>query len=187
MNVFLERARAEHSCFIDVESPRSRPGAGRPSTLEAVALCRSAAGDAPGGAALLAGLAPLVALCRAPAPPPAVEAGAWVDALAAAAAAAPPPPRGLRRCDVCATTQAAPHRMRAHVAGRRHCATVAARLRAADPETFARGPGGDGAAAARALAAHSAAVLAATVPEPADLALADLADALPPPPPKPPR
>ena len=106
-----EAVAAHASRLLDALHPGA--GAGRPSTLEAVALCRSAAGDAPGGAALLAGLAPLVALCRAPAPPPAVEAGAWVDALAAAAAAAPPPPRGLRRCDVCARRSEPPSRPRA--------------------------------------------------------------------------
>ena len=100
---------------------------------------------------------------------------AWVVALRAAAADARAP-RGLRRCDVCGASQAAAHRMDAHLAGKRHCLAVAKRVHDADPAAFEAGPSSAD-AASDAFQAHSTATLAAATPEPPDVALADLADA----------
>lgn len=99
--------------------------------------------------------------------------GLWVDALRAVATKRAPP-LGLRRCAVCAETLSSPLRMQAHLEGRRHCDAVARRFfgcSSADVPPSA-------AAAEAAFERHSVLPLASTPPDPPDVALMLLHQAL---------
>ena len=86
-------------------------------------------------------------------------------------------PVGLRRCVVCGAVLATPMHMVNHVNGRRHLEAVARRMLASLPKDAAR-PDLCPEAVDAIIAAHSTALLDVCSPEPPDVAVMALEDAL---------